>query len=498
VTLLVLTALRAEAAAIGREPDWVVLRTGMGREGARIGAARAQAVEAEGVAVVGVCGAAAPELRTGDVVVASEVRDPDGNVVPTPGGAFLVRALREAGLTVHLGPIASVDHIAGPRERAALAAEGVIAVDMESGWLADAAAGRPLVIVRVVVDVAGRSVRDPRTLVAGTHALWVLHRVHAPLAAWGRALGDRQIVLAAPRSFCAGVDWAIKIVERTLEQRGAPVYVRKQIVHNEHVVRDLEQRGAIFVDELDEVPPGATVVFSAHGVSPAVRRDAERRRLDVIDAMCPLVGKVHAEARRFAADGSTIFFIGHEGHEEVEGTMGEAEGSMELVQDLVDAEHVLPPDPERVAYLTQTTLAVEETSAIVNALRRRFPALRGPRSDDICYATSNRQHAARTIARECDLVLVAGSATSSNSKRLVEVVEREGTPAYLVDDETHVDAAWLAGASTIGLTAGASAPEHVVQRLVTSLGALGTVEVDERTTTTEDLHFRLPKEIARP
>jgi 4-hydroxy-3-methylbut-2-enyl diphosphate reductase len=470
----------------------------MGRAAARIGAARAQAIEAQGVAVVGVCGAAAPELRAGDVVVATEVRDPEGNIVPTPGGAFLVRALRDAGLTVHLGPIASVDHIAGPDERARLAAEGVIAVDMESGWLSDAAAGRPLVIVRVVVDVAGRSVRDPRTLVAGTHALRILRRIHRPLAAWGRALGDRQILLAGPRSFCAGVDWAIKIVERTLEQRGAPVYVRKQIVHNEHVVRDLERRGAVFVDELDEVPAGSTVVFSAHGVSPAVRRDAEARGLDVIDAMCPLVGKVHAEARRFAADGRTIFFIGHAGHEEVEGTMGEAEDSIQLVESLADAEYAHAPDPERVAYLTQTTLAVEETAAIVNTLRRRFPSLRGPRSDDICYATSNRQHAVRRIARECDLVLVAGSATSSNSKRLVEVVEREGTPAYLVDDETHVDAAWLAGASTVGLTAGASAPEHVVQRLVATLGALGSVHVDERTTTTEDLHFRLPKEIATP
>jgi 4-hydroxy-3-methylbut-2-enyl diphosphate reductase len=497
-SLLVLAPLGAEAAALGRERGWKVIRTGMGRSRARIAAARAAAVDAPGVAIVGVCGAAAPGLAAGDVIVATEVRDPDGRRVELAAGALLAAGLRRAGLRVHLGPIASVDHIAGRSERAALGAAGALGVDMESAWLAAAAHGRPLAVVRVVVDAAGRDVRDPRTVVAGVRALRSLRRVRGPLAAWARALGDRQVVLAAPRSFCAGVDWAIKIVERTLEQRGAPVYVRKQIVHNEHVVADLESRGAVFVDELDEVPAGATVVFSAHGVSPAVRADARERGLDVIDAMCPLVGKVHAEARRFAADGSTIFLIGHEGHEEVEGTMGEAEASIQLVQDLVDAEYVVADDPERVAYLTQTTLAVDETAAIVNVLRRRFPALRGPRSDDICYATSNRQQAVRTIAHECDLVLVAGSQTSSNSKRLVEVVEREGTRAYLVDDETEVDAAWLDGATTIGITAGASAPEHVVDRLVTALGALGSVVVDERTTTTEDLQFRLPKEIATP
>jgi 4-hydroxy-3-methylbut-2-enyl diphosphate reductase len=238
------------------------------------------------------------------------------------------------------------------------------------------------------------------------------------------------------------------------------------------------------------------VVFSAHGVSPAVRADAEARGLDVIDAMCPLVGKVHAEARRFAAEGNTIFLVGHDGQEEVEGTMGEAPDAIRLVEDLDGAEYVHAPDPDRVAYVTQTTLAVDETETIVNALRRRFPNLRGPSSADICYATTNRQHAVRDIAGECDALLVVGSRTSSNSRRLVEVAEREGTRAYLLDDETGLDCAWLGGARTVGITAGASAPEHLVQSLVAALTTLGTVEVEERTTTTESLHFRLPKEIA--
>jgi 4-hydroxy-3-methylbut-2-enyl diphosphate reductase len=426
------------------------------------------------------------------------VRDPDGRTVELPGSALVVAGLRRRGLTVHVGPMASVAHVARPEERARLGEQGVLAVDMESAWLADAAGDRPFAVVRVVTEPAGRALVRPSLLRDGPRALARLRKVRAALVDWAEAVGGRRVVLAAPRSFCAGVDWAIKIVERTLELRGAPVYVRKQIVHNEHVVSELEARGAVFVDELDEVPAGATVVFSAHGVSPAVRRDADERGLDVIDAMCPLVGKVHAEARRFAAEGRTIFLIGHDGHEEVEGTMGEAPEAMTLIEDLDDAEYADPPDPDRVAYLTQTTLAVDETATIVNTLRRRYPNLRGPSSADICYATANRQQAVREIAAECDVVLVVGSATSSNSRRLVEVVEREGTPAFLLDDETGLDTAWLHGARTVGITAGASAPERIVQNLVGVLGTLGTVEVEERTTTTESLHFRLPKEIAVP
>jgi len=498
MTLLVLTPLRVEAAAFGRTRDVRVLRTGMGRRRATAAAARARQVDARAVAVAGVCAACAPGIRAGDVVVASELRDTDGRTIEVPGGALLVEGLRRRGLTVHVGPIASVEHIASPAERERLAEEGVLAVDMESAWLTEAAGDRPFAVLRVVTEPAGRRLARPIVLLDGARALARLRKVRGALVDWADAAGSRRIVLAGPRSFCAGVDWAIKIVERTLELRGAPVYVRKQIVHNEHVVSELEERGAVFVDELDEVPAGATVVFSAHGVSPAVRTDAEERGLDVIDAMCPLVGKVHAEARRFASEGRTIFLIGHDGHEEVEGTVGEAPEAMTLIEDLDDAEYVAAPDPDRVAYLTQTTLAVDETASIVNTLRRRFPNLRGPSSADICYATANRQQAVREIAADCDVVLVVGSATSSNSRRLVEVAEREGARAFLLDDETGLDTAWLRGTRTVGITAGASAPERIVQKLVSALSSLGTVEVEERTTTTESLHFRLPKEIAVP
>jgi 4-hydroxy-3-methylbut-2-en-1-yl diphosphate reductase len=306
------------------------------------------------------------------------------------------------------------------------------------------------------------------------------------------------VLLAGPRSFCAGVERAIDVVELALEQRGAPVYVRKQIVHNEHVVADLERRGAVFVEELDEVPEGATVVFSAHGVSPAVKSEAAGRRLSVIDATCPLVNKVHAEARRFAADGHTVFLVGHDGHEEVEGTYGEAPEAITIVETLADVEQVEAIDPARVSFLTQTTLAVDETNEIVDALRERFPLLRGPRSDDICYATTNRQQAVRAVAQAADTVLVVGSQTSSNSRRLVEVAEREGTRAYLIDDESDVDLAWLTGAATIGVTAGASAPESLVRGVIDAIGSLGQVEVEERTTTTESIQFRVPKEVLAP
>jgi 4-hydroxy-3-methylbut-2-en-1-yl diphosphate reductase len=396
---------------------------------------------------------------------------------------------------VHVGPIASVDRVMTRTERTALRAGGAIAVDMESAWLADAAGGRPLAVLRVVVESSERELRDPRTVVAGVRALASLRRTRAALAEWAHAVGPHRVLLAGPRSFCAGVERAIEVVELALEQRGAPVYVRKQIVHNEHVVADLEERGAVFVDELDEVPTGATVVFSAHGVSPAVKRDAAERGLDVIDATCPLVNKVHAEARRFASEGHTIFLVGHNGHEEVEGTLGEAPERIAVVESIDDIPQVTVDDPERVSFLTQTTLAVDETNEIVGALRDRYPALRGPRSDDICYATTNRQQAVRAVARDSDIVLVVGSRTSSNSKRLVEVSEREGTPAYLVDDERDVDVAWLVDAPTVGLTAGASAPEGLVDRIVGALGGLGPVTVEERTTTTESIQFRVPKEV---
>ena len=283
---------------------------------------------------------------------------------------------------------------------------------------------------------------------------------------------------------------------RALDRRGPPVYVRKQIVHNSHVVRDLERRGAVFVEELDEVADGATVVFSAHGVSPHVKAEARRRQLDVIDATCPLVNKVHAEARNFARAGKTIVLIGHEGHEEVEGTTGEAPEAIRLVERAEDVAGLEVPDREQVAYLTQTTLAVDDTTAVVEALRRRFPTLVGPRSDDICYATQNRQQALKAVARESDLVLVVGSENSSNSNRLVEVAEREGTPARLIDDETQLDPAWLAGTRTIALTAGASAPDGLVQRVIDELAGLGPVEVETRTVAEESIQFNLPAAVS--
>jgi 4-hydroxy-3-methylbut-2-en-1-yl diphosphate reductase len=302
------------------------------------------------------------------------------------------------------------------------------------------------------------------------------------------------VLLAAPRSFCAGVKRAVEIVERALAQRGRPVYVRKQIVHNAHVVADLEARGAVFVEDLDEVPPGATVVFSAHGVSPAVRTRAGQRALRVIDATCPLVTKVHAEARRFAARGDTVLLIGHDGHEEVEGTLGEEPAHTLLVQEVADAWTVEVADPERVSYLTQTTLAVDETEEIIAVLKARFPALRGPASDDICYATTNRQRALAAVTAEADVVFVVGSANSSNSVRLVELARRGGTPAYLIDDAAGIRPEWLAGVGVVGLTAGASAPPGLVDEVV---AALGPVTVIERETATESIRFTLPAAVRR-
>ncbi len=315
------------------------------------------------------------------------------------------------------------------------------------------------------------------------------------MAAAPDVLPERTVLLASPRSLCAGVERAIETVEAALADRGGPVYVRKQIVHNIHVVADLERRGAVFVDELDQVPDGATVVFSAHGVSPAVREEAGRRSLAVIDATCPLVTKVHTEARRFAARGDTIVLIGHAGHEEVEGTLGEAPGQTILVETPADVAALQVPDPGRVSYLTQTTLAMDETAEVIDALTARFPALSGPGSDDICYATTNRQHAVQAVAAEADLILVVGSANSSNSVRLVEVSRRHGTPAYLIDDATQIRPQWLDGVSMIGLSAGASAPHHLVQDVIAHLRALGSIRVAHRRVTQETIRFDLPRQV---
>ena len=306
-----------------------------------------------------------------------------------------------------------------------------------------------------------------------------------------------KLLLAAPRGYCAGVDRAVQTVERALELYGPPVYVRKEIVHNKHVVEQLRQRGAVFVDHEEEVPEGETVVFSAHGVSPGVHANAGARSLQTIDATCPLVTKVHVEARKFAAEGYTIVLIGHDGHEEVEGTMGEAPDSIVLVETEADVDALELADPERVAYISQTTLSVDETTAIIARLRERFPGIVGPRTDDICYATTNRQAAVRQMARECDLVLVIGSRNSSNSNRLVEVARDHGADSYLIDNELQVDEEWLEGKRTVGITSGASAPEELVQRLVDFFRERGTEDVSEFQVVQEDVRFMLPKEIRK-
>jgi 4-hydroxy-3-methylbut-2-enyl diphosphate reductase len=307
----------------------------------------------------------------------------------------------------------------------------------------------------------------------------------------------KRLVLASPRGYCAGVERAVETVERALELHGAPVYVRKQIVHNAHVVRDLERRGAVFVDTVGEVPPGSSVVFSAHGVSPAVRHSARFRGLRAIDATCPLVSKVHAEARHFARLGYTIFLIGHAGHEEVEGTTGEAPQSILLVETAEQAETVVPPQTERLVYLTQTTLSVDDTDEIVAILRRRFPAVEAPKKDDICYATTNRQRAVKRILSAVDLLLVIGSRNSSNSNRLVDVARAGGVDAYLIDDESEIDEAWLDGAATVGITSGASAPERLVERVCDWFRARGVERIEPFRMVNEDVTFRLPVELRR-
>jgi 4-hydroxy-3-methylbut-2-en-1-yl diphosphate reductase len=304
-----------------------------------------------------------------------------------------------------------------------------------------------------------------------------------------------KLLLAAPRGYCAGVDRAVQTVERALELHGAPVYVRKEIVHNKTVVEQLRDRGAVFVDSVADVPEGATVVFSAHGVAPSVHAKAQARSLATIDATCPLVTKVHVEAKKFAADGYTIVLIGHAGHEEVEGTMGEAPENIVLVQTEDDVDRLEVDDPDRIAYISQTTLSVDETRVIINRLRRRFPAIIGPRTDDICYATTNRQAAVKQLAERCDLVLVIGSRNSSNSNRLVEVAREHGADSHLIDSEAEVREEWLDGKRVVGITSGASAPESLVQRLVEFFRSRGTSDVQELEVVQEDVRFMLPKVI---
>jgi 4-hydroxy-3-methylbut-2-enyl diphosphate reductase len=508
--LTICAPLRIEARALRRGLDGVtagpagtgaggvghseqVQRIGYGPARAAAAAARIAATRPDMLAVAGVGGGLVGDLRTGDLVVASQVSD-GRSTVTCPAAPLLVGELRRAGLRARLGPIVTVDRLVRS-DHAALAASGAIAVDMESAPLLAGVPGCPAVVVRAISDTPGHSVFSPHIVPGGIAALRSLRLAAPVLRRWAAAVGPRQVLLASPRSFCAGVERAIEIVERALALHGAPVYVRKQIVHNTRVVADLAGRGAVFVDELSEVPDGATVVFSAHGVAPDVRREAASRGMRVVDATCPLVAKVHAEARRFAAEGYMVALIGHAGHEEVEGTMGEAPAAMALVETTADIPALRPADPGKVAYLMQTTLSADEAGGVVDALLDRFPAATGPGSDDICYATTNRQQAVRAIAGQCDLVLVAGSANSSNSQRLVETAERAGTRAYLVDGTEDIQLGWLADAHAIGITAGASAPPAVVGQIIEALSGLGEIQSREVVVTAESVQFGLPKEV---
>jgi 4-hydroxy-3-methylbut-2-enyl diphosphate reductase len=481
--------LRVEQVALRRATTPVV-RTGMGFRRSRVTSKNL----AGPILVAGVGGGLVPEVRVGDVVVATEVRADSESTVACPSAPLLASALRRLGLTVHCGPLVSSRTLATGPSRGDLADTGAIAVDMESAWLAPTD-GSPFAVVRAISDTVGSSLVRPGIVTDGWTALRTLSRAVPALDAWAAALGPREVRVASPRSFCAGVERAIDIVARALDRYGAPVYVRRQIVHNAHVVRDLEQRGAVFVDEVADAPPGSTLVFAAHGVAPSVREQATAGGHSVIDATCPLVTKVHAEVRRYAARDTTIFLIGHADHEEVVGTVGEAPQDVVVVPSPAAASVVAARDPSRVAYVTQTTLATDEAEQIIEVLRSRFPELRGPDRDDICYATTNRQQAVREIARDCDLVLVVGSANSSNSLRLVEVAQREGAAARLVEDAGDLALTELAGAARIGVTAGASAPPHLVDELIAALGGLGPLTVHESAGVAEDLQFTLPREV---
>ncbi len=445
--------------------------------------------------IAGVAGGLDPRVRPGDVIVAEEVRCGDVSTA-CPSAPLLASALRRAGLTVHVGPVETTSRVVDGAARAKVAAGGALAVDTESGYVAPQVPPGLLSVVRVIVDTPSAPLVHPGTVPRGIKALRHLASTAPVLRQWLDVMSDRTAVLAAPRSFCAGVERAIETVERALARHGPPVYVRRQIVHNAHVVERLEAEGAVFVQELDEVPKGAVTVLAAHGVTPQVHEQASARDLRVVDATCPLVSKVHHEVQRYAAHGNTIFLIGHGDHEEVVGTRGEAPGRVIVIENEQQAEEVTVEDPDHVAYVMQTTLAVSEADKSAQVLRRRFPALVAPRREDICYATTNRQNAIREIASDSDLVLVVGSDNSSNSKRLVEVARSCGVPAHLVEDASAVRLEWLRGARRIGVSAGASAPQELVDDLLGSIASLGHLTVTESTVTQEDVRFSLPREVS--
>ncbi|MFE0422580.1 4-hydroxy-3-methylbut-2-enyl diphosphate reductase [Streptomyces sp. NPDC058953] len=423
-----------------------------------------------------------PALEPGEVLVATEVLRPSGPRDPCPAAPLVAAELKRAGVRVRTAPVVLLPEGTDSAFRLLTA----VPAGESAG---ESAVRRPLPACGTLVtsdDRAGSVAASGRRAWA---AAW------NAVETWAGIARPRTVLLASPRSFCAGVERAIDVVEALLERHaatGAPVFVRKQIVHNTHVIADLARRGAVFVEELDEVPEGSLVVFSAHGVSPQVRAEAERRSLSVVDATCPLVTKVHAEARRFAERGDSIVLIGHAGHEEIEGTYGEAPDATVVVEGPQDIAGLELPDPSKVTYLTQTTLAVDETRATIAALKERFPQARGPGSEDICYATTNRQHALQSITAQVDLVLVLGSANSSNSVRLVELARKAGTPAQLIEDASHIRPVWLANVATVGLSAGASAPPALVEETLSALAGLGPLVVREQTTTTETTYFAPP------
>jgi 4-hydroxy-3-methylbut-2-en-1-yl diphosphate reductase len=496
--LLLLAPMRIEARSLKAGlPTTRVVRTGIGPVNS-VETARSNSTthRSAAVAVAGVAGGLVPGMETGTLVVADRILDESGSTIAMlDSAALLAAALRSRGLDVVTGPIISTERVArGGDARAALAAKGAIAVDMESAALLREQWGAPVAVVRAISDTPERELGSRGTITGGVRALAALRSVVGPLEEWADAASTRRLLLAGPRSFCAGVERAISTVERALDMFGAPVFVRRQIVHNRHVVADLEGRGAVFVHELDEVPDGATVVFSAHGVARSVRDVAATRGLRVVDATCPLVAKVHHEVRRFSDKGYQVVLIGHAGHDETEGTVGEHEG-ITILEAAGDVETLHVEDPEKVAYITQTTLSQDDVAGVVTALSERFPSLVGPHAADICYASQNRQDAVRSIASECDLMLVVGSPNSSNTARLVEVAERAGCRARMIDDETEIELNWLRGATAVGITAGASAPPELVERVVSALRGLGDVQVEERSIRTENVNFPLPMEV---
>ncbi|HET6964901.1 MAG TPA: 4-hydroxy-3-methylbut-2-enyl diphosphate reductase [Acidimicrobiales bacterium] len=495
---VVLAPLRLEARALRRgAPSLPVVRTGAGPvRAARAVASLANELIPAAVAVAGVAGGLRPGMVPGTVVVADRVMCEDGTVVADlPGAGLLAGELRALGLPVLVGGVVSTPRLVhGAEARAALARTGAVAVDTETAYALAPRWDVPTAVVRVVADTPERELRSAATIGGGLAALRNLRAAAPVLEAWAGALGSRRLLLPGPRSFCAGVERAISTVEKALDRYGQPVYVRRQIVHNRHVVESLESRGAVFVQELSEVPEGATVILSAHGVSPRVRAEASGRDLRVIDATCPLVSKVHHEVRRFAEKGYQIVMIGHSGHDETEGTLGEAP-DITLVTCREDVERLEVRDPDKLAYITQTTLSPADVAGIVSDLSDRYPSIVGPHAADICYATQNRQDAVSAVAGECDLVVVVGSSNSSNAARLVEVTERHGARAVLVEDEGSLRLDVLASAATVGVTAAASTPPHLVERVIAAVASLGGAVVEERPTRTENVNFPLPVEV---